>query len=1598
MAFYLVYSLLEEANGEVKNLRDRLESISVIPGRIPGFESLGRGYFRKRLGSYRLLARLLTIPIQNGSYPVVVFVDYLHRGDRLYADAPAEEMRARYEPRIEQELPDIQKYVAKYVDSQRSTSPLRPLLPPPSSLVFLLDRIDPPELDTTIYESECWVSSQRKLETYTERAEIYQLLKKIAGEKAEPGYDHQSQNVCQVHYYRLNDPEHPLQHIFLLGILSDRWPQDDLNEMQRQIEVSRRMFEQQVIASLHERRGNRKQFVDSVSRLSSRAYPSYLLADEELWQSVRDQPETFLALSTEEINVLSDMREGRCLPCVIEGRAGSGKSTLLIYHTADRLSRSRSDSSGTRYRLLFVTQSKSLVEKSQELIEKLKERFDNEYGQQQPLLQAEFKTFHAFALEQLPEERKGRFQDRSLQGGWINFNRFCDLLRGQGEHGFRDDYRNRANAEAVWFTLRSYIKGFNIHALDDDRWMSLDEYREDVPRKDRQVSEELYENVWKRVWPWYKRLTIPCPENDGLPPYWDDLDLAWEVLRHRKSDAPDYAVIVCDEVQDLTRVELAALLQALTWGRYDLSALRPFRLPIVMAGDAHQTVNPACFRWARVRTDIAKALAQQVQASQDEAAPLLDVQPLELKYNYRNAHAIALLCNAIQQLRQTTLGHRTVLQKPWREADTEPNQRIRRLLLQRKEDAKWFEDLKSVWLVAPEPTDPEIKSAREFWDALGVHLTRKLENCDTPMTIKGLEQPFVALIGFGTRFAQLLPRPELFWSWQGAADDPNVAENDRFAIEYFLNRLYVAASRAQEQLWIIETEEGWKAFWEPFEQWLKQQYQNEDADKHSIFGFHYSNGDLNELLQVDKKSWPELAKQSEQLAHQQRDANHAERAAFYYGRMGENRKSAEMRAYQEYYQGNIREAARRMAEMGNGKKAGEWYWEAAAWDELVRAGVQDCQHSIAQHMHQAPETRGREWVVSLLRILENPPASEELINARRVGGQNWSTWQRILLELLSEAVRLPQTEKDLKIQVEECLSTHDRRFYGAQHFRDWQRQRAQLAFQLEMWKEAVERWEAINDTKSKEYYLAKARSTDYPESLQWWESANEWTKILQLWNADAQKDRLDRKDLQRVLRAYRETRQWNDAFKIAVVMDKDVDDKDIAVETWRAICSHGQCSEDDLIRIIDAAFDALTQRHDKKDLPRCWTATLYTLLRATVGKDSNSQKNDEEPVRMQARALVYGVRHAIDHRGITSRLESAWNKGPKEPAWTSESKLLKQIVQHCRSLVEREWQQRRFEEAARLAYLVLHLLWNFIPRSQDRSPGDDVPRDQTEWRPYLQISEKVASVNYLAEIEEGFHELVYQALECVGAGPPDWIRQADPRGDAISSRDHSAAAKAEEDRDLDTPGTILNRLLKIVDSLSYDLLKNLQDTRKLAQRPDDIAPVRWWLTVGRFIEQAPFRRRALDFYRELQDLAQEYHWDRKDQQKITERLQDYERRYEAWRRHRSEPSSRPTVVEPGQSKDSDILIVYCRSDRNGAVIQLKPDLDQIRFSPPNTGDQEPEIRFPDGLGNIRRSSDSKQEIIWSFPWHGRTVALQWNGQSRELLILADRSFVVSFRR
>ena len=75
-----------------------------------------------------------------------------------------------------------------------------------------------------------------------------------------------------------------------------------------------------------------------IIRSSRRAYPAYMLADEDTWIEIEKEPVTNMALSPEESEVLlSARRPEGAFPLFVNGRAGSGKSTVLQYLFADLL-------------------------------------------------------------------------------------------------------------------------------------------------------------------------------------------------------------------------------------------------------------------------------------------------------------------------------------------------------------------------------------------------------------------------------------------------------------------------------------------------------------------------------------------------------------------------------------------------------------------------------------------------------------------------------------------------------------------------------------------------------------------------------------------------------------------------------------------------------------------------------------------------------------------------------------------------------------------------------------------------------------------------------------------------------------------------------------------------------------------------------------------------------------------------------------------------------------------------------------------------------------------------------------------------------------
>jgi hypothetical protein len=1574
----------------IEDLKKRLETTDPRPYHqfLPYLEALGQNWFKKRYDRFRLVAKLLPVEVGGCIVPVVVFVDFLPRADRAYGDGSAQYFEQRYAKLLQAHAPAIRERAQKHLTNQAPV--FQPPPPLPEELHTLLHPLRPRERAAAFFVHEKFSRAYERLTSRSERGDIergmimqavYQALQDIENAQGEPPNELLSRRCSYdgnrrvtVYYTRLQDPEQGLRHVLLLGLV-DESAADQATQF-RNVELAWQQAHEHLFGEFTQQEGEREHFAtrywDALSQLAERAFPSYLLAgDYELWERLwrPEHREVFLALSSEEMHTLESLLSRGQLPAVIEGRAGSGKSTLLIYYTAERLAQS----SVSSVQALFLTQSEELLEKAKELIDgpdeteraqppivSLRERLAQEHGQRGNMKMV-FQTYYGFARDQLPLGRWERFADRSHPGGWLDFAQFSDLLRGHGQaasHNFRHPFaRSRdCNPETVWFILRSYIKGYKIGERGEDRWMSPDEYEEEVPAGDRQVSVELYRQVWDCVWPWYKRLTVPSRENDENPPYWDDLDLAWEVLEHRRSDAPTYAILICDEVQDLTRVELASLLAALDWTRYDLAELarqyQSLPLPIILAGDAHQTINPSCFRWQRVSADLAQALVEHLPHLQRPS-----ITRLELAYNYRNARSIAQLCNAIQRLREHTLGSSSRLQQLWRLRDDQQNQRVRYLLLRSQPNDLQYLLNEGVLAIGPIEDDPNLQGGRDFWEAFGfLEPPANCENYVTPAEIKGLEQNHVAVVGFGVLFNQLGLSD--LWNWEDGKDAASkmpISEARRFLAEFFLNRLYVACSRAREQLWIIETKGGWDSFWEPLLQWLQHHLAANDQCRFD----RPNDGDLTEVIGVFKESWPDLAQGFERLAHEKHNPKHAERSAYYYQRCEKVVDASRMQAWKLYYEGKTLEAAKAMQEIDK-DRASDWFWEAAAyqpeaWQELASQELQqpDWRRDTAQRYLELRNNRTAQQLKLLVDHLGSDKLHDVIRNAQSQV-KSWRTWEQLLLHVLDQCLILPDvpdTVKQSAYRLGKSLCPEDA---TARRYKDWQEKLAQLSFALarpspaahNYYRLAAQHWEHAGNTAHRDYYVAKAESSNYPECLRWWESAGDYSRIITEYDRHPNVD-LDTQDRTRVARAG-------------------------VSEVRKGKMAAGKFQR--LIEQLHVHWHHLGQ----PDFVRDWTNFIFDLIIASGPRERNIQSDEHDQSLEAIRGLVYGFSLASDPDAIRHRFRGSWEtRVYTDSNWPDFRGFLRQIVQQALAINQQLWQagdQLSQVRAARLAWFVLGLLWRFERRR--REDRESLPTLRSELLEYIALPAEQArqTVNYLQSIDSELHQTVMLALRCVGDGPNDWVRQNENAMDRIW-------------RDLND----------CVEALAYDLAENLTRTLGAAQTAEDIAPLEWWLTVGRFAEHARFRRRALDFYENLERLAEDHNWPDSERQLIQERLRAYEERYRHWREEQTERPGREDVVyvNPGEQRNSRWLEVASLSERPLAVLRVLPDLYQVRFQPSTDPDGQPYIRHDPEL-TLTGPEVIERRLVYRLVYNERTITLEWDKDHRVLYVRADRTFVVSF--
>jgi DNA helicase II / ATP-dependent DNA helicase PcrA len=318
-----------------------------------------------------------------------------------------------------------------------------------------------------------------------------------------------------------------------------------------------------------------------------------MLADDEEFQRIIDHDGggLELKLTREQYNVL--LAPG---PALVAGSAGSGKTTIAVHRLADGATAS------PPLRSVYLSYSPWLVDHARKLYHDVM----SARSAAPPAVDPHFTTFTDLYRRILPAE--DALVDAADFRSWF--------VRS----GLRLD------PALVWEEIRSIIKGActNIGKvmLDEQEYLELGRKRAPLFVDERP---EIYRIALR-----YQQWLVETQRVDQI-------DLCRRAFRElRRGHHKRYDAVICDEVQDLTEIEIGFVLA--------LSADASFGR-IMLSGDTQQIVNPSGFRWAEVRQTILKATRGT------KAPPLL-----RLRRNFRSVRPVVELANSVIALRREIYG------------------------------------------------------------------------------------------------------------------------------------------------------------------------------------------------------------------------------------------------------------------------------------------------------------------------------------------------------------------------------------------------------------------------------------------------------------------------------------------------------------------------------------------------------------------------------------------------------------------------------------------------------------------------------------------------------------------------------------------------------------------------------------------------------------------------------------------------------------------------------------------------------------------------------------------------------------------------------
>lgn len=821
----------------IKALRNRIEKKQQYTGFTPFNDGF---YVKKKLQyKYRLIASTETIPddvIDGEEHELLVFHDLMIRKDPDYnnpGDAHCfcrdpEGFAKSHNYRTYDHKERCIEYCKKRLNEQNVPKPKKEPSNYENEILYGTLRGAKDRNSISIYEMKAWVTSLNDKENY----EILHtsFLSKLYGSvidvmSAAAANDLMGWNIQKFEYgsgrkrwfsYYYN----PDESIFALGRIAT--VEDEAKSFNSKYKSVFDPFDK-----------------NTVLKHISRSYPETVVQnpdDPTLWENIETEKSNNMALSPEELDILSSVlnSESRKYPLFINGRAGSGKSTILqflftSYYFHYLHSKDEHDASP-----IYFTYNERLLSAARETVDKLLENHEylgsiNDETEKRAIedkkkasREISFRNFSDFLLDVASINKPNPF----LPHNKIDFQMFKTLWHKR----FKNDQEimRKTTPEICWHVIRTYIKGDSVEALVD-----VAEY-ETSPGYS--ISKEMFKLVYEKVWlPWYSDITLFTDKGEqefevkAKTQYWDDQDLVRYVLNedeesesgsllNRYFEEHDrFSAIFCDESQDFTRIELEAILEMSLFLYRKVNWNYVNKIPFIFAGDPFQTLNPTGFSWEATK----KGFVEKIARVLDKKASTVDLNYKELKMNYRSDSNIVKFSNAVQVIRAAKLNpekNSIEPQLPWND---EPGSCLF-YDWKNAEFWKWLEKNGDVSFILP----CESSNRSKFIDDNPI-LRERLYRMDhvpgkdlktkypvfSAQDIKGLEYDKVVVFGFGafdrasqegggSRFAKLL--------------DDGIKDTDSHLLEmeYFINRLYVAITRPRRQLLILD--EPSNTFWDKF--------------------------------------------------------------------------------------------------------------------------------------------------------------------------------------------------------------------------------------------------------------------------------------------------------------------------------------------------------------------------------------------------------------------------------------------------------------------------------------------------------------------------------------------------------------------------------------------------------------------------------------------------------------------------------------------------------------------------------------------------------------------------------------------------------------